>query len=99
MPRGGCGALPTGWGYGMEVPMYHMYWVRMCRLGRPCLLGLHEEWCELRSEVFLSRAWIMELMDVLHTLLRMVHPRLGVLVFPVVRKHALREMGVVEHRR
>lgn len=79
--------------------IYRAYWKRMIHFG-PCQLsGLKEEWSELCAEVPFSKAWYSELCDVLHTCLRMVHPRLGVLVWPVVVKHALREKGVLKHRR
>ena len=71
--------------------MYKWYWSRMCRLGNPCMHDLHNEWHELLAERVSSNAWWAELGDVIHTLLRMVHPRLGVLIIPVVHKHALRE--------
>jgi hypothetical protein len=79
--------------------MYRYYWRRMVRYGPPCIDGLYEEIGELLAEDIMSIAWCLELLDVIHTLLRMVHPRLGILVYPVVRKHALREMGVYKHRR
>lgn len=71
----------------------------MARYGIPNRGGLLEEWNELRHERFPSIKWFMELCDVMHTLLRMIHPKLGVVVYPIVRKHALREMGVLKHRR
>ena len=85
------------WGKGMY--MYKAYWARMARYGIPKRSGLVEEWNEMLAEPFLSLTWIMELLDVTHTLLRMVHPWMGALVYPIVRKHALREMGVTNHRR
>lgn len=79
--------------------MYREYWKRMVRYGPPCVDGLREEWRELLNEDIRTLAWWLELCDVLHTLLRMLHPRLGIIVYPVVRKHALREMGKIKHRR
>lgn len=79
--------------------MLKWYWLRMARYGVPSVNGLREEWGEMRDERVFTYAWLMEVCDVLHTCLRMVHPRLGVVVWPVVRKHALREMGKLEHRR
>ena len=79
--------------------MYREYWKRMVRYGPPRIEGLYEEWCELLAEDVMSKAWWSELFDVAHTMLRLIHPRLGILVYPVVRKHALREMGILNHRR
>jgi hypothetical protein len=79
--------------------MYRWYWVRMVRYGPPTRDGLREEWRELCNERMFSKAWLLELCDVMHTLLRMLHPRLGIVVLPVVYKHAMREMGVYKHRR
>lgn len=79
--------------------MYREYWVRMVRFGPPTRDSLREEWSELLNEDIRTLAWWLELCDVLHTLLRMLHPRLGIIVYPVVRKHALREMGKIKHRR
>lgn len=79
--------------------MYREYWKRMVRYGPPRIEGLYEEWRELKAEDIRTLAWWLELCDVLHTLLRLVHPRLGILVYPIVRKHAMREMGILQHRR
>ena len=77
--------------------MYSLYWKRMMRFGKPRLSDLIDEINEFKEASGMDK--INELYDVVHTMLRMVHPRLGVLVFPVVRKHALREMGILPHRR
>lgn len=72
------------------------YWARMDRYGIPTCTSLREEWGEMRDEYVFTHAWWMELCDIMHTCLRMVHPWLGVVVWPVVRKHALREMVLAE---
>jgi len=71
--------------------MYRAYWARMCKLGNPRMSDLCNEWHELLAERVGSNAWWAELGDVMHTLLRMAHPRLGVLIWSVACKHALRE--------
>jgi len=78
--------------------MYSLYWKRMKRFGRPRLSDLVDEINEYKAASN-NMDKLAELLDIVHTTLRMIHPRLGVLVFPVVRKHALRESGILKHRR
>ena len=67
--------------------------------GIPTYDDLRDEWDEMRDEHIFTRAWWMELCDVIHTCLRMIHPWLAVIVWPIVRKHALREKGILNHRK
>lgn len=71
--------------------LYH-YWVRMLRYGIPTYASLCEEWNEMRNERVFTYEWFMEVGDVMHTILRMIHPWFGVIIWPTVRKHALREI-------
>jgi hypothetical protein len=86
-------------GKEVGVGMYKYYWIRMMRLGVPTRRDLHEEICELLDERILSRAWLGELMDVLHCVLRIIHPRLGVLIWPIAVKHGAREYVEYYERR
>lgn len=70
--------------------IWYIRWVRAVAC-KPTMRHVREEWVEMCNErALISMNWWRELGDVIHTVLRMLHPYAGIIIIPIVRKHGYR---------
>lgn len=75
---------------GNTLMHWYLEWVSAVAC-KPGMRHVREEWNEMCAErMLISLNWWRELGDVLHTILRMLHPYAGIIIVPVARKHGYR---------